>query len=261
MAESPVLVERFEAVGVVTLNRPGSLNALNNDLLGALADALSTLDDDETVHVVVVSGGSKVFAAGADLKQLDRELAAPAGASAFLESRFGYWDRIRATRCPLLAAVSGYALGAGCELALTCDLVVAAESARFGLPEVGLGLIPGAGGTQRLGRLVGKAKAMELVLTGRMLTAYESERLGIVNRVVPAELLRDEAFGLAREIASKAPIAVRLAKRAVLTALETPLEVGLEFERRSLAEALATEDAREGIRAFLEKRPAVFHGR
>lgn len=261
MSQPFVLLERIDAVGVVTLNRPDSLNALSNDLLGALVDALAGLDKDPSVRVMVVTGGSRVFAAGADLKQLAQHLSPSSSPADFLRSRFGFWDRLRSMQKPIIAAVAGYALGAGCELALACDLIVAAESARFGQPEVNLGLIPGAGGTQRMARAVGKARAMELVLTGRVITAEEAHRVGLVNRVVPVELLHDEAVALAQEIAARPPLAVRRAKAAVLAAFETSLAAGLEHEREALASLLATEDAREGIAAFLEKRRPSYHGR
>jgi enoyl-CoA hydratase len=178
-----------------------------------------------------------------------------------MAARAPLWKRVRGLQTPLIAAVSGYALGAGCELAMSCDLVVASETARFGQPEINVGIMPGAGGTQRLTRAVGKARAMELVLTGRTLTAYEAERFGLVNRVVPVEVLADEALSLASEIASKPPISARLAKSAVLKAFETSLEEGLDFERSCLTLVLQTDDAREGMAAFLEKRRPVYHGR
>jgi enoyl-CoA hydratase len=198
-----------------------------------------------------------VFAAGADLKQL----ANAAFADMVFAERFTLWDRLKRIRSPLIAAVSGFALGAGCELAMACDLIVASETARFGQPEINVGIMPGAGGTQRLTRAVGKARAMEMVLTGRALSAYEAERVGLVNRVVPVEVLADEALALGQEIAAKPPLSARLAKRAVLESFETTLEAGLEHERRSFAMTFATEDAREGIRAFLEKRAPAYHGR
>ncbi len=257
MSESFVTEQRDGAVGTVTINRPSVLNALSNDVLGQVVDALEKLDADGEIRAIVVTGGAQVFAAGADLKQL-LEGEARGG---FVASRGALWDRIRRVEKPLIAAVSGYALGAGCELAMSCDLIVASESARFGQPEINVGIMPGAGGTQRLTRAVGKARAMELVLTGRMMNAYEAERAGLVNRVVPVELLKDEALGLAREIASKPPISARLAKEAILKAFETTLPEGLEQERQSMAVVLETEDAREGIAAFLEKRLPTYHGR
>ena len=257
MAEEQVLVHREGGVGVLTLNRPAVLNALSNDLLGTLLEEIERLDLAPETRAIIVTGGDKVFAAGADLKQL---AAAPFSEMAFAP-RFKLWDRLRRIHTPLIAAVSGFALGAGCELAMACDLIIAAESARFGQPEINVGIMPGAGGTQRLARAVGKVRAMELVLTGRMLTAHEAERVGLVNRVVPVEVLQAEAVALAQEIATKPPLSVRLAKRAILEAFETSLEAGLEHERRSFAMAFATEDAREGMQAFLEKRKPDYHGR
>lgn len=259
--ESEVLVERLDFVGVLTLNRPSALNALTNDLVARLADELERLDTDPSTRAIVITGGPRVFAAGADLRQLAAALGTPGGARSFLEARVAQWDRIRAIRAPLVAAVAGYALGAGCELAMCCDLIVAGESARFGQPELGVGLVPGAGGSQRLPRIVGKARAMEAVLLGRPFTAQEALANGLVNRVVPTELLRDEAIGLALALAAKPPLAVRAAKQAILQAFELPLRDGLEYEREALLAILETEDAREGISAFLEKRSPEFHGR
>jgi enoyl-CoA hydratase len=257
MAEPYVLTRHDGAVGTVTINRPSALNALSNDVLSQVVVGLEELDADDEIRAIIVTGGPQVFAAGADLKQL-----LDSGArSGFVVSRGSLWDRIRRLEKPLIAAVSGYALGAGCELAMSCDLIVASETARFGQPEINVGIMPGAGGTQRLTRAVGKARAMELVLTGRMMGAYEAERAGLVNRVVPVEVLADEALALAREIASKPPISARLAKAAVLKAFETTLPEGLEHERQSMAVILETEDAREGIAAFLEKRRPTYHGR
>ena len=257
MSDSFVLTQRDSAVGIVTINRPSVLNALSNDVLSQVVTALEALDADQEVRALIVTGGPQVFAAGADLKQLLDST----GETGFVESRASLWARVRTLQTPLIAAVSGYALGAGCELAMSCDLIIASETARFGQPEINVGIMPGAGGTQRLTRAVGKARAMELVLTGRMMSAYEAERAGLVNRVVPVEVLADEALGLAREIASKPPISARLAKASVLKAFETPLEEGLEYERNSMAAVLETEDAREGMAAFLEKRRPTYHGR
>jgi len=257
VAEEQVLLAQQGGVAIVTLNRPAVLNALANDLLGALVATVERLDDSSDVRAIIVTGGPRVFAAGADLKQLAE---APFGEMVF-SVRFALWDRFKRVKTPLIAAVSGFALGAGCELAMACDLIVASETARFGQPEINVGIMPGAGGTQRLTRALGKVRAMEMVLTGRTLTAYEAEQAGLVNRVVPAEVLADEALKLAQEIAAKPPISVRLAKRAVLETFETSLEAGLEYERRSFGMTFATEDAREGMRAFLEKRPPDYHGR
>jgi enoyl-CoA hydratase len=257
MTEAQVLVERDGLVAVLALNRPSALNALTNELLGEVVAALEALDQDDRVRCMIVTGGPQVFAAGADLKQF----AAMTLHTMALSVRFQLWDRLKRVRKPLVAAVSGYALGAGCELAMACDVVVASETARFGQPEINVGIMPGAGGTQRLTRAVGKARAMELVLTGRMLTAYEAERVGLINRVVPVEVMMAEALALAGEIASKPPLSAILAKDAVLKAFETGLETGLDFERRSLALLFGTEDAKEGMAAFLEKRRPSYHGR
>jgi enoyl-CoA hydratase len=257
VADEQVLFEQRGGVVVLTLNRPNVLNALSNDLLGALIAEIERHDEAEGTRAIIVTGGPRVFAAGADLKQL----ADASFADMAFAARFTLWDRLKRIRTPLIAAVSGYALGAGCELAMACDLIVASESARFGQPEINVGIMPGAGGTQRLTRAIGKVRAMEMVLTGRTLSAYEAERAGLVNRVVPVEVLADEALALAQEIAAKPPLSVRLAKRAVLQTFETTLEAGLEHERRSFAMTFATEDAREGIRAFLEKRAPEYHGR
>jgi enoyl-CoA hydratase len=257
MTDPQVLVERNGPIGIVTLHRPKVLNALSNDLLAEVATALETMDQDDAIRVMVVTGGSQVFAAGADLQQMST---APV-ATMLISARGAIWDRIRRIRKPTIAAVSGYALGAGCELAMSCDLILASETARFGQPEINVGIMPGAGGTQRLTRAIGKARAMEMVLTGRMMTGYEAERAGLVNRVVPVEVLADEALALANEIAKKPPLSAKLAKEAVLKAFETTLEMGLEYERRSMAAVLATEDAQEGMRAFLEKRAPDYHGR
>lgn len=255
--ESLIRMDTVDAVGIVTLNRPSTLNALSNELLGEAVGALERFERDDAIRVMILTGGNQVFAAGADLKQLSQATVS----SMLLSGRFALWDRLKVVRKPIIAAVGGYALGAGCELAMCCDLIVASETARFGQPEINVGIMPGAGGTQRLARAVGKARAMELVLTGRMLTAYEAERFGLVNRVVPAEVLADEALALAREIATKPPLSVRLAKESVLKSFETTLEAGLDYERRSLTVLLGTEDAREGMTAFIEKRRPTYHGR
>src|SRR4051812_11888576 len=231
MAESQVRLERTPPVGVVTLNRPAVLNALSNEHLGEVVAALEQLDQDDEIRAMIVTGGPQVFAAGADLQQL----ASSPMSSMLFSARGALWDRVKRVHKPLIAAVSGYALGAGCELAMSCDLIVASESARFGQPEINVGIMPGAGGTQRLTRAIGKARAMEMVLTGRMMTGYEAERAGLVNRVVPAEVVLDEALALALEITKKPPLSARLAKEAVLKAFDTSLETGLEYERRSFA--------------------------
>jgi enoyl-CoA hydratase len=252
-----VLVEREAPIAVVLLNRPKQLNALSDELMGALADALRELDGDEAIRCIVVGGSERAFAAGADIAQL----AEASTVEMYYQRRVDRWDEIRALWTPLVAAVSGFCLGGGCELAMACDLIVASETARFGQPETGLGLIPGAGGTQRLTRAVGKAVAMDVILSGRFLTAAEALRAGLVARVVTKEAWLDEAKRVARDIAARGPVATRLAKEAVDRAFEGPLTLGVEYERRLLYLALASEDAKEGLTAFLEKRRPEFKGR
>ena len=257
MADALILVTAAGGIATVTLNRPQVLNALSQALMEELASAMEALDRDDAVRCLVVTGHDRAFAAGADVHEF-----VDAGVADMVRAyRFQQWERIRRIGKPVIAAVSGYALGGGCELAMLCDIIVASETARFGQPEIRLGLIPGAGGTQRLTRAIGKSRAMELILTGRSITAAEACALGLVSRVVPVELYLDEAKALAREIAAQPSIAVRMAKEAVLQAFETPLAGGLEFERRCFHLLFGTEDKREGIRAFLEKRPAHFTGR
>ncbi|MDR7584238.1 MAG: enoyl-CoA hydratase-related protein [Armatimonadota bacterium] len=252
-----LIVTREDAVAVVRLNRPDVLNALSQAVMDELVAALEALDRDEAVRCIVLTGGLRAFAAGADIREF--EGATPV--TMLQGYRFQQWERIRQVSKPLIAAVQGFALGGGNELAMLCDMIIAGEGARFGQPEINLGLMPGAGGTQRLTRAVGKARAMELVLTGRHLTAREAEAAGLVTRVVPDELVLDEALRLAREIAGKAPVAVRLAKAAVLKAFDTHLEGGLDYERKCFYLLFATEDHREGVAAFLQKRPPQFQGR
>jgi enoyl-CoA hydratase len=252
-----VLVERDGAVGVVLLNRPGALNALSSELMGALVDALEELDADGSVRCIVLGGNERAFAAGADVG----ELASASAIELYDQRRIDRWDAIRALRTPLVAAVSGYCLGGGCELAMTCDLIVASETARFGQPEINLGVMPGAGGTQRMTHAIGKALAMDVILTGRFLTADEALRAGLVARVVAREAWLEEAKRLAREIAAKSPVAVRLAKESVDQAFDAPLTAGLDFERRAFYLARASEDASEGLSAFVEKRRPDFTGR
>ncbi len=239
------------------LNRPQALNALSAELMGALVEALQALDEDDAIRAIVVGGSERAFAAGADIQ----ELASSTPISLYENRRVDRWDVIRNLRTPLVAAVSGYCLGGGCELAMACDLIVASETATFGQPEINLGIMPGAGGTQRLTRAVGKSVAMDMILTGRMLSAREALRLGLAARVVAKEVWLDEAKRVARTIAEKGPVAVRLAKEAVDKAFEAPLAVGLEYERRAFYLATASEDAKEGLQAFLEKRKPDFKGR
>ena len=239
------------------MNRPQQLNALSGELMHAVVEALTGLDADAGIRAIVLGGSERAFAAGADIG----ELSAATPVSLYENRRIDRWDAIRDLRTPLVAAVSGFCLGGGCELAMLCDVIVASETARFGQPEINLGMLPGAGGTQRLTRAVGKAIAMDMILTGRMLSAREALGLGLVARVVAREAWLEEAKRVAREIAAKGPIAVRLAKEAVDQAFEAPLAVGVQFERRAFYLARASEDAGEGLRAFVEKRPPQFRGK
>ena len=257
MTYEHILVTTENAVRVITLNRPQVLNALNQAAMDELASALEECDRDERVRCAVLWGGDKVFSAGADV----REMAEATSADMIRSYRFLQWERIRRVATPIIAAVNGYAFGGGCELAMLCDIIIAAETAQFGQPEIRIGLMPGAGGTQRLTRAVGKSRAMEMILTGRPIGAQEARAAGLVSRVVPPEVCVEEAKRLAREIAERPPLAVRLAKEAVLQAFETTLEGGLMFERKCFHTLFGTEDKREGIRAFLEKRPPKFTGR
>jgi enoyl-CoA hydratase len=252
-----LILTRQDGYAVVQLNRPDVLNALNMALMAELVETLEGLDRDDAVRCIVVTGGARAFAAGADIF----EMADATAMEMLLRDQFARWDRIRRIKKPLIAAVNGFALGGGCELVMICDIIVAGETARFGQPEINLGVIPGAGGTQRLTRAVGKAKAMEMVLTGRTITAGEALRLGLVTTVVPAEACLDEAKALAREIASKPPLAVRLAKEAVLKSFDTTVEGGLEFERKSFYLLFASDDQKEGMKAFAEKRKPEWKGR
>ncbi|TML39866.1 MAG: enoyl-CoA hydratase [Actinobacteria bacterium] len=245
-----VLVERDDAVAVVLLNRPEALNALSDELMDELVATLGELDRDEALRCIVLGGNERAFAAGADIGELSRSSAI----DLYYQRRVERWDAIRSLWTPLVAAVSGFCLGGGCELAMSCDLIVASETAQFGQPETTLGIIPGAGGTQRLTRAVGKALAMDVILSGRRLTAQEALAAGLVSRVVAREAWLEEAKRVAREIAAKGPVATRLAKESVNRAYETTLQAGLEAERRALYLAFASEDAKEGLTAFTEKR-------
>ncbi|GCE47749.1 enoyl-CoA hydratase [Thermosporothrix hazakensis] len=252
-----ILTERDERVGILTLNRPNQLNALNFQLVNELADALEEFDRDDAIRCIVITGaGEKAFAAGADIKEMSDK--SPID---MMLGSFEGWKRIKQIKKPTIAAVGGYALGGGCELAMLCDMIVASENARFGQPEIAIGVIPGAGGTQRLARTLGKYRTMEMVLTGAQVTAQEMAALGLVNRVVPRGEHLQAALELAHKIAEQAPIAVRLAKEAVAAAFETSLEEGLEIERKNFFLLFATEDMREGMRAFIEKRKPNFQGK
>jgi len=252
-----VLVEREAAVAVVLLNRPQQLNALSDELMDELVSTLRELDRDEEIRAIVLGGNERAFAAGADIG----ELAQSSAIDLYYQRRVERWDAIRGLWTPLVAAVSGFCLGGGCELALSCDLIVASETAQFGQPETGLGIIPGAGGTQRLTRAVGKALAMDVILSGRRLSAREALAAGLVARVVAKEAWLDEAKRVARDIAEKGPVATRLARESVDRAYETTLAAGLEAERRALYLSFASEDAKEGLTAFTEKRKPEFKGR
>jgi enoyl-CoA hydratase len=249
-----LIVSRENLLGIIQLNRPSVLNALNSELIAELTRAVEAFDSDSTVSVIIVTGGEKVFAAGADLKEMSRATTL----DLIIDRRFELWDRIRKTGKPIIAAVSGFCLGGGNELAMNCDIIIASETAVFGQPEVNVGLMPGAGGTQRLTRIVGKTKAMEMILTGQSISAKEAHEIGLVNKVVPVESLMEEAKKMAKEIASKPPISIRAAKKAILRATDTTLEVGLDYERNLFYTLFATQDAHEGMQAFLEKRKPIF---
>jgi enoyl-CoA hydratase len=249
-----IQVSAIGRVGVVQLHRPEALNALNPDLMAELLGALENFDANDQIGCMVLTGGEKVFAAGADIKQM-----AEASAIEMLSTDdLAVWDRMRLLKKPVIAAINGYALGGGCEVAMMCDLIIAGENARFGQPEINIGVIPGAGGTQRLTRVAGKAKAMELILTGRPFKAQEALEMGLINKIVPDNQAIEEAMALARTIAEKPAMAVQLAKKAILKAFETSLEDGLDYERQLFYLLFASADQKEGMRAFLEKRPPVW---
>jgi len=252
-----ILVETRGRVGLITLNRPQALNALNDAIFRDLGQALAAFDADDSVGALVLTGSEKAFAAGADIK----EMASKDFVSAYRGNLIENWTCITRTRKPIIAAVAGYALGGGCEIAMMCDFIIAADTAKFGQPEIKLGTIPGSGGTQRLTKLIGRSKAMDLVLTGRMMDAAEAERSGLVARVVPAAELLAEAVKAAETIAGYSLPITMMAKEAVHRADETPLAEGILFERRLFHATFATEDRREGMAAFAEKRPAVFKHR
>jgi len=251
-----ILIETRDNVGLVRINRPKVRNALNGTVLRELVNALETFDNDPVVGAMVITGDDQAFAAGADIK----EMAESSAVEMLTRSHIPLFDRVRGIHKPIIAAVSGFCLGGGNELAMTCDMIVASETARFGQPEINIGVIPGAGGTQRLTRAVGKALAMEMVLNNRWLSAQEAVQFGLVNRVVPVERYLDEALQLAAEIASKAPLAVRLGKEAVNHAFESFLSDGLMDERRAFYMLFASQDQKEGMKAFIEKRKAAWKG-
>ena len=257
MAYETILVETRGRVGLVTLNRPKALNALSSQLVGEVNAALDAFEADEAIMCVVLTGSERAFAAGADIKEMQSLTFVGAYVGDFISS----WDRVARFRKPLIAAVAGFALGGGCELAMMCDFIIAADTAKFGQPEINLGVMPGAGGTQRLARFVGKSKAMDLILTGRMMDAAEAERCGLVSRVVPADRLLDEAMQTAERMAGLSLPALMMAKESVNRAFETTLSEGVRFERRVFHSLFATEDQKEGMTAFAEKRPARFTNR
>jgi enoyl-CoA hydratase len=256
MSYNLILTDVRDRVAIVQFNRPKALNALNREMLAEMADALEAFDADPGIGAIVLTGNQRAFAAGADIKEM-----ADATPVSMLDSPLiGTWDRLSRIAKPVIAAVSGYALGGGCELALACDMVVASDTARFGQPEINIGVIPGAGGTQRLTRAVGKALAMEMILNDRRLSAEEAAHFGLVNRVVPADTYLDEAVRFAAEIAARAPIAARLAKEAINAAFDTTLTAGLNLERNLFYMLFATHDQKEGMAAFVEKREPEWRG-
>ncbi len=259
MSEPLILVEVHDRVGLLTLNRPKAMNALNDALMDELGEALLKFDTDPAIGAIIITGSDKAFAAGADIADMQDRSYMDVYLTDFITRN---WETMRRVRKPVIAAVSGYALGGGCELALMCDIIIAADNAKFGQPEIKLGIIPGAGGTQRLPRAVGKAKAMDMILTARMMSAAEAESSGLVSRVVPAENLMNEAMEVATVIASMSAPAVLMAKETVHRAWEAPLSEGILFERRHFHALFGTQDQKEGMRAFLEKRqPHFTHGK
>ena len=258
MTYETLIVETSDGVALIRLNRPEALNALSNRLMNELSDALQVAEADDAIGCIVLTGSDKAFAAGADIKEMAGQSYAEAFSQDFITRN---WERAARCRKPVIAAVAGYALGGGCELAMMCDFIIAADNARFGQPEINLGISPGAGGTQRLPRFVGKAKAMDMILTGRMMDAAEAERCGLVSRVTPLADLIDTALEAGRKIAGLSPNAVKLTKEMVDAAFETPLAAGIMLERRLFQSMFAFEDQTEGMTAFVEKRKPVFKGR
>ena len=258
MTYQTILLEKRDRVGLITLNRPKALNALCAELIAELEQALNDLESDADIGAIVVTGSDRAFAAGADIKEMKDRTFIDVFTTDFITKG---WERLAHCRKPTIAAVAGFALGGGCEVAMMCDLIIAADTAKFGQPEITIGTIPGAGGTQRLTRAVGKAKAMDLVLTGRMMDAQEAERSGLVARIVPADRLLEEALAVAAKIASFSLPAVMMAKESVNQAFETGLAEGLKFERRVFHALFGTEDQKEGMAAFVEKRPGNWTGK
>jgi enoyl-CoA hydratase/carnithine racemase len=258
MAYETVIVETRDHVGLIRLNRPDALNALNGKLMDELAEALDRFDADDAIGAIVITGSERAFAAGADIKEMQSKSFVDAFRGDFITAN---WEAVTRVRKPVIAAVAGYALGGGCELAMMCDFILCAENAKFGQPEINLGVMPGAGGTQRLTRFVGKSKAMEMNLTGRFMDAAEAERSGLVSRVVPTEQIVDEALATAAKIAEKSLIAVMATKESVNRAYESTLAEGVRFERRLFHALFATEDQKEGMEAFIDKRAPQFKDR
>lgn len=252
-----IITEVRGQIGIVRLNRPDKLNALNVPTMTQVIEALERLDADPDIRCMLLTGDERAFAAGADIN----EMADASMIEMYHRNMFGRWERIRRVQKPIVAAVSGYALGGGCELMMYCDIVIASETARFGQPEINIGVMPGAGGTQRLTRAVGKARAMDLILTGRMITAQEALAMGLISRLVPAEQYLEEALKVCNELCTRPPVALQLAKEAIGKAFDTTLTEGLEFEKKLFYMLFATDDQKEGMRAFVEKRPPVFVGR
>jgi enoyl-CoA hydratase len=257
MSDSLLITETHNHTGLIKFNRPQQLNALNGAIMEALVSACEAFDADADIGAIVITGDERAFAAGADIKEMSDSSAV----EMLLTDRISKWDRLRKIKKPIIAAVSGFCLGGGCELAMACDLLVASESAKFGQPEINIGVIPGAGGTQRLTRAVGKTIAMEMVLNGRLLSASEASQYGLVNRVVPVEQYLNEALKLANAIAARAPLAVRLGKEAVNNAFESFLADGLADERRAFYFLFSTDDQKEGMKAFIEKRKPEWKGK
>ena len=257
MTYANILVEAHGAVGLIRLNRPQALNALSSPLIADLGAALKAFEKDPNIGAIVLTGSGKAFAAGADIKEMQDK----SFADVYLEDFISNWEGLTKLRKPVIAAVAGFALGGGCEIAMMCDFILAADNAKFGQPEIKLGVIPGVGGTQRLTRFIGKSKAMDMILTGRMMDAAEAERSGLVSRVVPAASLIEEALKIAATIADLSRPAVYAAKESVNRAYETTLAEGVRFERRIFHSLFATEDQKEGMRAFVEKRAAAFKDR
>ncbi|MBL0331911.1 MAG: enoyl-CoA hydratase/isomerase family protein [Chlorobiota bacterium] len=256
MFENLIVTKLDGYVATVQLNRPKVLNALSLELMTELCEALEMLDKDNDVRTIVIHGNERAFAAGADITQM----AQASSIDMLNRDQFSKWEKIRKIKKPIIAAVSGVALGGGCELTMICDIIICSETARFGQPEILIGVMPGAGGTQRLTRAVGKVIAMEMVLTGRMISAEEALKFGLINKIVPVEFYLEEAISLAREISNRPPIAVRLAKESVLKSFDTTIVDGLEFERKNFYMLFSTDDMKEGMKAFIEKRKPEWKG-